>query len=353
MIDFNLVKILIKKEIKLFMNNGFFTVITVLGLVFYLLTFFLLPKTVNETLEFGIYAPTMPPILQQFKAQGLKLEAFTSEEKLKEAVLQKKVVAGIVFPADYLEKITAGEKPALKIFLVSELSAELKDTVELMLNEITYWQIGKPLLLEVKEELLGPDMIGKQIPPRKMIIPLFAFFLIITESWGLANLIAEEIEKRTIQALLVTPVTIREIFIAKGTTGTLLAFSQALIFLALTGGLAREPILIITSLLLGALLVTGISFLIGSVAKDLMSILAWGVISFIALSLPSFNLMFPGAFITNWIKVIPSYYLVETIYRVMNFDYGWKDTWLYLLYLLIFALGFLSLGTIALRRRYQ
>ena len=353
MIDFSIVKVLIAKDLKLFMKNRFFAVITILGLVFYLVIFFIMPKTVNETLKLGIYAPIIPPILQQFQGEGLKLESFSSEENLKNAVLQGKVTAGITFPLDFLKKITTGEKPLVKLYFLSDLSSELKSAVELMLNEITFIQTGNPLSIEVKEEVLGHDMVGKQIPPRKLIIPLFAFFLILTETWGLANLIAEEIEKRTIQALLVTPVTIRDIFIAKGITGTALAFIQATFFLAITGGLSKEPFLVLITLMMGAMLVTGLGFLIGSVAKDFMSVLGWGAMMFIGMSIPSFNIMFPGAIVTDWIKVIPSFYLVEVIYRVMNFDYGWKEVWLYLLYLLAFSIGFLLLGTVSLRRRFQ
>lgn len=353
MIDFHIIKTLVAKELKLFMKNRFFAVITVLGMFFYLLVYFLMPKTVNETLKLGIYAPTIPPILEQFQGEGLKLDSFDSEEKLKNAVLQGKVSAGIAFPVDFMKIIATGERPTLKLFILSNLPSEVKSAVELMLNELILMQTGHPLSVEVKQEILGYDMLGKQIPPRKLIIPLLAFILILTEGWGLATLIAEEIEKKTIQALLVTPITIRDIFIAKGITGTALAFIQVTFFLIITGGLSKEPLLILTTLMMGAIMITGFSFLIGSVAKDFMSVLGWGIIMFFGMSFPSFNILFPGAIITDWIKLIPSYYLVETIYRVINYGYGWKEVWLYLIYILAFSIGLLLLGTLSLRRRFQ
>ena len=46
--------------------------------------------------------------------------------------------------------------------------------------------------------------------------------------------------------------------------------------MAAVGGLAEGPAIIILALLLAALLVTGVGFLIASLARDMMSVLAWG-----------------------------------------------------------------------------
>jgi len=60
--------------------------------------------------------------------------------------------------------------------------------------------------------------------------------------------------------------------------------------------------------------------------------------------------MFPGA-VTGWVKVIPSYYLVDTVHRVANFGAGWGDVWLNLLILLGCDLALTWIGIIALRRK--
>jgi hypothetical protein len=48
---------LVQKDVSLFFRNGFFTVITVLAIVFYLVIYFLMPGSVDETLDIGLYAP--------------------------------------------------------------------------------------------------------------------------------------------------------------------------------------------------------------------------------------------------------------------------------------------------------
>ena len=193
-------------------------------------------------------------------------------------------------------------------------------------------------------------MLGMQIPPRDRMRPLFAILLIMTETFGLANLISEEVERRTINALLVTPVSVKDLFTAKGITGVSLAFVQAALFMAIVGGMSRQPLIILAALLLGAVLVTGIGFLIAALSKDFMSVMAWGIVTLIPLFIPSFSIMFPGT-VTGWVKVIPSYYLVDTVHLVANFGAGWGDVWLNLLILLGFDLAIAWIGIIALGRK--
>jgi ABC-2 type transport system permease protein len=211
-------------------------------------------------------------------------------------------------------------------------------------------QSGQVLTVEISAEVVGPDMLGQQIPTRDRILPFFAIFLILTETLGLSTLISEEIESRTAQALLVTPMTVKGLFLAKGITGVSLAFGQALLFMLATGGLNQQPLIILITLLLASLMVTGIGFLMASAGKDLMSVMAWGLPAIIILSVPAFGVMFPGT-VSDWVMVIPSYYLVDTVHLSANFGLGWGDIWQNLLILLGFDIAFIGLGIIALRRK--
>ena len=97
---------------------------------------------------------------------------------------------------------------------------------------------------------------------------------------------------------------------------------------------------------------TSIGFLIGSLAKDFMSVLAWGMICFILLAVPGFGIMFPGA-VTGWIKVIPSYYLVDMVHSVTGFGAGWGDIWTNILILLAFNAVVFWIGILGIRRKIR
>ncbi len=107
------------------------------------------------------------------------------------------------------------------------------------------------------------------------------------------------------------------------------------------------------AIFLGALLVTGVGFLMATVASDLLSVLGWGMLAILIMALPALGVLIPG-FMSDWVRIIPSYYLVNTVYQVLNEPgWGWAQAWPDLLALALFALLFLALGVFTLRRRFQ
>ncbi len=342
---------LVWKDFTLFFRNKFFAVITTLGIIAYMVIYFVMPGFVSETLKIAVYAPVMPPVFEQPR-KGTEIEQFQSVEELREVVRTGQYMAGIALPPDILEQFRLGEKPHVDVYFAPNTPKEVQDAVETLLKELAYLQVGKPLPLQISEEILGIDMAGRQIPPRDSLRSLFAVLLILTETIVLATLISEEIEYRTIHALLVTPMTVTELFAAKGIMGTGLAFIESALFMSVVGGMNRQPLVVLTALLLGAVMVTGISFFIATLGRDMMSVLAWYIPILVILMVPVIGVLMPGT-ATGWAKAIPSYYLVNTINKAVNFGLGWSDAWLNLVVLLGFDITIFSAGILALRRSFR
>ena len=344
------IKALIGKDFSLYFRNRFIAVITVLGIIVYIGFYFLMPKSVDETLEIGVYSPVDIPGFTHVSAEGLEFIPVESDEILTEGVIAGNYTAGIVLSADFMQALVSGDTPEIDLYVAADVPREIKDSVTAVIREFTYQFAGQPLPVSIKEQVIGNDMVGMQIPPRDRIRPMLAIFLILFETFGLANLIAEELEKGTARALLVTPMSVSEMFIGKGLFGIGLAFTQGVLFMAIVGGLNQQPLIIVLALLLGAIMTTAIGFFIGSLARDFMSVLAWGMIFFIILVIPAFGVMFPGA-VTGWIKFIPSYYLVEMVHNVSGFAAGWEDIWMNIVILLAFSLVFFWIGILGIRRK--
>jgi ABC-2 type transport system permease protein len=345
-----LVGSLVHKDISLFFRNRFFALITALGVVVYIVIYFVMPKSVDDALEIGLYTPVSLPAFEQLQDEGLEFTKVASEEQLKQSVIDGQFIAGLALPADILDSLLMGQKPRIKVFFATDTPPEIKDAIEVVIKELSYQQTGQSLAIEVSEKFLGPDLAGTQLPPRDRLRPLLAVLLIMVETMGIATLISEEVERRTIHALLVTPATVTDVFAAKGITGVILAFGQAALFMAIVGGLNRQPLIVLSALLLGALLVIATGFIIGALAKDMLSVIAWSLPVLIILIIPSIGIVFPGS-VTDWVKVLPTYYLVDTVYRASSFGSGWGDIWQNLLILLGFDLVLLWLGIIILRRK--
>jgi ABC-2 type transport system permease protein len=347
------IKALLKKDIALFMSNRFYMFITVIGLVFYVGIYFVLPAQTDEKLNLAMYAPVVPPAFSELtKHDGADVKFFSSEEALKQAVLDGDYQVAISLPPDIMETLNAGNKTDIKMYYASTASSEISAAVVTLVKELAYAQTGQALSFETSEEILGPNMLGNKIALRDRMRSLLAVFILLVEIMTLASLIATEIEQGTARALLVTPLRVSELFLAKGLLGVGLAFGQAVLFMELVGGFSHEPLIILTALLLGSLMAVGIGFLLAAATRDVMAVTGWGMLILVLMAIPGFGTVMPGL-ISSWAKVIPSFYLTDTVSRVANYGAGWGDIGLNLAILAGFTAVVIGAGMMTLRRRYQ
>jgi len=351
-LSLRIIAALVAKDLSLFFRNKFFGLMTALGLVLYIVIYFVMPSSVNETLQVGLYAEVVPPAFEQVAREGLVFEEVESEDALVEAVTDGQYAVGVALPPDILDLFASRERPQITVYSTADTPAEVTDAVEVVIRELAYLQVGEPLAVDISAEVLGPDMLGQQIPIRDRMRPLLAVFLVLFEMIGLAGLITDEVQQGTGRALLVTPMRVPDLFAAKGLLGIGLAFGQAALFMAVIGGLNSQPFIILTALLLGAVLVTGFAFLIASLSRDMMSSLGWGMLILIIFIIPAFGILFPGT-VSGWAKVIPSYYLADTVHQASAFAAGWSDVSLNLLVLLGVDLAVVVAGVAALGRRFR
>lgn len=350
--NWRIVWALILKDLNLFFRNRFFAFVTILGLVAYIGIYYLLPGSVDETIKVGLVAKEVPPVFEELQEEGLELELLASEAELEQRLLDGELTVGYGLPDDFISDLLSGNQQQIKVYFNYDFPDELKDAYIIVFRELVFMMSGQDLNVQFEEVVFGQDMAGAQIPARVRMVPLMAVFVLMIETMGLSSLISAEVEEGTLTALFTTPMGARELFAGKGIAGAGMAFAQVVVLMTFTGGLKREPLLVLIALILGSLLVTGIGFLMASGSRDMMSVMGWGILAVIVLSLPSFSVLFPGVF-TNWIKAIPSFYLVDTVHQVINFGAGWSEVGINLLMLLGLSLAFLGLGVLTLQRRYR
>jgi ABC-2 type transport system permease protein len=351
--NWKIIGTLIGKDAMLFFRDKFFGIMSIVGLIFYILIYFLMPDSIDEKIEAGFYAPQLSEMLNtemEIEREGLLIQNMKSEEELKQAVKNRDIVIGIVIPEGIQEAVAEGKETQIRLYYSSDIPDEVKETYTIVLEEMMSEMAGFKPGINTAEIVLGTDMAGKQIAYRNRILILFIFIILIIETMGLANLISSELETGNARALLTTPMKVSELFVGKGITGILLAFIQALLLLLITFSLNNHTLLLLTALLLGSILVTGLAFIIASVSKDMMTVIGWSFLAMILLLIPAFGIMFPGP-VSNWIKVIPSYHLIDTVNKAVNYNIGWSECWDNMLILLGFDILVIILGIIILKRR--
>jgi len=347
--NWQVIKTLIIKDVTLYFRDRFFAIITVLSLVAYAGIYFAMPSSVDETLNFALFSPDGETTLDMtFQGQGVAFESLEAEEALINAVEAGDYTAGVVLPADFSANMAAGAPTELTLYYAANLPAELREAVEALFSGSGFGASTGAVI--INQEVIGVDRVGQQIPLRDRALPMFAVLILIIETLGLASLIAEERETRTVRALMVTPMNISGLFVSKGIVGVSLAFSQAALLMLVTGGLSQNPLLVLLILLLGSLLVTGLAFLIASFARDMMSVMGWGVAALLILVVPSFTFLAPGLS-SDWVQLVPSYYLIDAVDQIVNLGAGAADITINLLVLLVTGVGTLVLGGYVLREK--
>ena len=218
--------------------------------------------------------------------------------------------------------------------------------------ELGYGLLGQPppVDLATQTEIVGTDRVGNQISLAEQMRPLFLVMILMVEVFALATLVAGEVQERTAVAVLATPASAAQFLTAKGVFGTVLAFSEVVVLGLLIGAFATGAPMILTALLLGAVLVTGVGLLVGGFGRDFVDTLVLGMVVMIPMLVPAMAALFPGAPPT-WVTFMPTYGLVETVLGASAPGYTWADAAGALAVTAAWGIGLLVLGAAVLNRR--
>ena len=223
---------IVRKDMLEYSRERFFVVITVIGILFYALAFWLLPSSVNESFAVGVRQTGMDAIFTEAmgdQSAGIEIVQFESIEALEAALgvgdaePAVPLAIGLAFPDDFLQRVAAGQKTTVRVYVDANVPVEMRRAMTSFVREIAFALSGNPLpVAEPDREVivLGEDRVGDQVPFREKIRPLFAILALVIETFALSSLIATEIQARTVTAVLVSPTRVSDFLAAKGILGT-------------------------------------------------------------------------------------------------------------------------------------
>lgn len=380
-----IVATIVRKDLAEYGRDKLWGFLTILVLVMVVVLFWILPDDVDESIRVGVAGLDDPGVLAGLEAEeagGLSLAAVGSAADL-EAVVAGDATAwdtgdglvvtrdgdgpegaeevdlaiGIAFPPGFLADTAAGRRTEVTVYVDAAVPPEIEVTVTGIVRELAYAVAGDDLPVSVDDPtqvfvVLGEDRAGNQVSPRESFRPIFVFLVLVMEMFVMASLIAKEIQDRTVTAILVTPATVGDVLAAKGITGALSGLVQAVIVLVAINSLRPQPVLILTLMLLGSVMVSGTAMLAGSTGRDFISTLFYGMAFMIPLMIPAFAALFPGT-ASVWVRALPSYPLVKGLVDVTTYGAGWSDTLPELAALAAWCVALFGLGWFVLKRKVQ
>jgi ABC-2 type transport system permease protein len=368
----SIIRAITAKDLTEYTRDKLWMILTPLVLIAFTVVFWLMPSTVEETLVLGVHQQGMNALIAQLESgaearQGLMVVEFKSAKELASAVEGKtkakgpdgqelSVPIGVDFGSDFAGDIAAGRTPKVDVYVSAETPEEYRGAVTAFVSELAYSLAGdqSPVTMPQQSEIiLGTDRAGSQVPMRERFRPIVVFMILLTESFALSSLVANEVRTKTAAALSVTPATTTDIIAAKGLTGTVLALGQAVILLALTRSFtAGNWLMLLVTAALGALLATGVAVVAGSWGRDFMGTLFIGMAFLIPMMVPAFAVLFPGT-PSAWIKVLPSYGVIQALVGITAYGQGWTDILPYLITAAAWCLALGVAGVWALGRKVR
>lgn len=380
---------ILRKDFVDFSRDTVYVFLSVLGLVAYVVMFWVIPNTVEETIVMGITHTDMDRLIEEYEAgdaegQGLKLIELDTAEDLEAVVggsleLWEKddggyilrdretedkpkdasrvtMGVGVAFPDDFARATVTGETTTVRVFANADFPDEIRGAMTSFVRELAFQLRGEDLPVTLPDEdvfVLGTDRAGAQVSMRERMRPMLAVFVLMIETFALSGLVSREVSQRTVTAILVTPAKLSDVLAAKTVYGTSLAFGQALILLVAVGALTSDSwSIVLASVLIGSVMFCGIGMIVGAAGRDFIGNLFYGMLFTIPMIIPAFATLFPGT-AASWVRAIPSYPIMEMLVGATSYGLRWGDLYGELVMALGWVVVLFVLGLIILKRKVE
>jgi ABC-type Na+ efflux pump permease subunit len=372
---------IVAKDLREFSRNRFWFLAMVIGLAVMTVVFWLIPvEHPRLRLKVGICPQRLAGAanttlglakLGRFGEQGASLAKavefvpFADEDELRAVVSGElangwdDMSAAVVFPDDFVGAVRNGETPTVSLYLDRGLPDEMKSSLAALIREtapaLRAVAAGEPLgrslpvsLPDLNTVTLGVDLQGGHIPPGLLVRNLMVASILAFGAVMLAGLIATEFERRTMAALLVTPVGVGDVIAAKGVTGVILCAGQVLVYMLATLRFEENWPLSMLLLLLGAIMMSAIGMIAGTAGKGFADTLVWALLLTVPLALP---LLSHAGTPSLFVKALPTYAITEAFINLTLYRRGWNHLAPYLCAALAWDVALFGLACVVLKRK--
>lgn len=276
--------------------------------------------------------------------EGVEVTLLDDAAALTSMVEANDLDAGLVLQQGFDAAVQAGERPPLQFYVGGESLAS--NRIILAVTTIDLVRDVEGTAPPVDVEIVSSGEEGLPISVR--LVPFIAMYALLIAAVFLPSFsLADERERRTLDALIVTPVKLSEVVVAKGVLGFILAIAMALVTLWLNSALTGQAIALVVVLFVAALLLVEIGLIYGTASKDINGVFALIKGTAFILLAPTIFYIFPSW--PQWIaKLFPTYWVINPVYEVTINNAGLATVWgelaigLAVIVMLAFAVGLMT-----------
>ncbi len=253
---------------------------------------------------------------------SVNLKEYDTLTETRDAVERGAVDVGVVLPADFDSSIIHGEATEVTAYIWGESLAKNRTILMVTITDLIREMAGQEAPIEIVDITLGDEV---SIPWSERLLPLVVLMAVFVGGVFLpATSIINEKEKNTLQALIITPTSIQDVFIAKGLLGVMLSLVMGILILIINQAFGTQPLLLVSVLVLGAVMAVEVGLLCGVFFRDITMLFTVWKTGGILLFGPAVIYMFPQ--IPQWIgHIFPTYYLLQPVVEISQQGGGWSD----------------------------
>lgn len=245
--------------------------------------------------------------------EGIQVTVLDDSSDLRRRVEANDLDAGLVLPAGFDQAVRAGSRPLLQLYIGGESLASNRLIVAVTTLDVVRRVEGRSPPVEIEVVRAGA---GNALPISTRLVPMLVLLaMVIAGVFVTSFSLVEERERRTLDALLVTPVTLPEVLLAKAVLGFSLALAMAVVTLAINGALAGQPLALLLAILAGAVMSVEIGLVYGAASRDTKSLYTLFKSLNLFLLAPVVFYLFPEW--PQWIaRLFPTYWFLDPIFRI-------------------------------------
>lgn len=277
----------------------------------------------TEEAKLGILDEGSSQIVANIQSsEALVTKEYENVEDLRAAAENGAVDMGIVIPSGFDASVKGGQITTLDAYIWGESFAKNRAIIPTTIANAVRDFAGQEVPVDITSVPLGD---AESVPWADRLLPLIVFMSVFLGGMMLpASSIINEKQKRTLQAVRVTPASTTDILISKGTVGLAIAVLMGVVILVINSAFSNQPLLLVGLLALGAVMAVEIGLLLGIRVKDINTLFATIKLFGLLIYAPAFIYMFPD--IPQWIgKIFPTYYVVDPIMEISQRGGSWSD----------------------------
>jgi len=275
------------------------------------------------TFRVAIFTPTPSQLTSALAgAEVVRLTVFDSAEAVRQAVNTEKASLGIILPDKFDQALQTSQFPQVTFLLADD--GKTNQAALSLVQQLIRFLSPTAQSFSASVEVMQPNseegisLRGNLKPSQFTVIIWLTMSLVGNGLMLVPTLIIEERERKTLDALLLSPASYSEVALSKALVGLTYSLLGGLVMLFIQNGLTGDVAFLLVILVAGSLALNLLGLLVGGLAKNIHTLNSFGSLLIFPLTLPAMlGLLGPNPYI-QYLQFLPTYHLVQGIAYAMN-----------------------------------